>query len=177
MALEAREANLEGEGEVTMADLVRMGLRMSPDRVIVGEVRGAEVLPMLNAMSQGNDGSMCTIHADSSAGAFARIAMYAVQAPERLPLEATNILVANAVDLVVFIAHHENGGGRRRRVASIREVVGAEGPHVVSNEVFEPGPEGGAVPAAPLRPVTLDRLAATGFDPRQTASARGGWVR
>ncbi len=177
VALEAREANLEGVGEVTMADLVRMGLRMSPDRVIVGEVRGAEVLPMLNAMSQGNDGSMCTIHADSSAGAFARIAMYAVQAPERLPLEATNLLVANAVDLVVFIAQHDTTSGRRRRVvASVREVVGADGPQVVSNEVFEPGPDGTSVPAAPLRPATMARLAAAGFDPTLLGRDRG-WGR
>jgi pilus assembly protein CpaF len=86
VALEARERNVEGEGEVTLANLVRWGLRMNPDRVIVGEVRGDEVLPMLNAMSQGNDGSMCTIHANSSAGAFGKLAMYAVQAPERLGL-------------------------------------------------------------------------------------------
>src|SRR3546814_14433776 len=67
VALEAREANVEGVGTVTAASLVRMSLRMSPDRVIVGEVRGDEVIPMLNAMSQGNEGSMCTVHADSSA--------------------------------------------------------------------------------------------------------------
>jgi Flp pilus assembly CpaF family ATPase len=75
-ALEARPPNVEGEGEVTMAALVRAALRMDPDRVIVGEVRGDEVIPMLNAMSQGNDGSMCTIHANSSAGAFDKLATY-----------------------------------------------------------------------------------------------------
>ena len=73
IALEARQANVEGVGAVTAAHLVRMSLRMSPDRVIVGEVRGDEVIPMLNAMSQGNDGSMCTIHADSSAGVFRKL--------------------------------------------------------------------------------------------------------
>jgi hypothetical protein len=76
---------------------------MNADRVIVGEVLGDEILPMLNAMSQGRSGSMCTIHADSSEGVFRRIASYAVQAPERLPLEATNLLVAGAVHLVVYI--------------------------------------------------------------------------
>src|SRR5690606_26813912 len=101
VALEAREANVEGAGEVTAADLVRMSLRMNPDRVIVGEVRGDEIVPMLNAMSQGNDGSMCTIHADSSATVFNKMALYAMQAPERLPLEATCQLAAAAVDLVV----------------------------------------------------------------------------
>jgi pilus assembly protein CpaF len=103
VALEARNANAEGEGEVTMARLVRRALRMNADRVIVGEVLGDEVLPMLNAMSQGRSGSMCTIHADSSAGVFRRLASYAVQAPERLPLESTNILIAGSVHFVVFV--------------------------------------------------------------------------
>jgi pilus assembly protein CpaF len=103
VALEARPANLEGEGTVGVADLVHRALRMNADRVIVGEVLGDEILPMLNAMSQGRSGSMCTIHSDSSAGVFRRIASYAVQAPERLPLEATNLLVAGAVHFVVFL--------------------------------------------------------------------------
>ncbi len=113
VALEARPANLEGEGMVGVADLVRRALRMNADRVIVGEVLGDEILPMLNAMSQGRSGSMCTIHSDSSAGVFRRIASYAVQAPERLPLEATNLLVAGAIHFVVFldIEHPTMTGG------------------------------------------------------------------
>jgi len=103
VALEARNANAEGEGGITMARLVRRALRMNADRVIVGEVLGDEVLPMLNAMSQGRSGSMCTIHADSSSGVFRRLASYAVQAPERLPIESTNILIAGAVHFVVFV--------------------------------------------------------------------------
>jgi Flp pilus assembly CpaF family ATPase len=103
VALEARPANVEGEGLITVSDLVRRALRMNADRVIVGEVLGDEVLPMLNAMSQGRSGSMCTIHADSSAGVFRRIASYAVQAPERLPLEASNLLIAGALHLVVHL--------------------------------------------------------------------------
>jgi pilus assembly protein CpaF len=103
VALEARPANVEGEGAIGVADLVRRALRMNADRVIVGEVLGDEVLPMLNAMSQGRSGSMCTIHSDSSAGVFRRIASYAVQAPERLPLEATNLLIAGAVHFVVHL--------------------------------------------------------------------------
>jgi pilus assembly protein CpaF len=103
VALEARLANVEGEGQIAVADLVRRALRMNADRVIVGEVLGDEILPMLNAMSQGRSGSMCTIHANSSAGVFRRIASYAVQAPERLPLEATNLLIAGAVNFVVFL--------------------------------------------------------------------------
>lgn len=103
VALEARQANMEGAGHISVADLVRRALRMNADRVIVGEVLGDEVLPMLNAMSQGRSGSMCTIHADSSAGVFRRIASYAVQAPERLPLEASNLLVAGAIHFVVHL--------------------------------------------------------------------------
>jgi pilus assembly protein CpaF len=103
VALEARPANVEGEGLISVADLVRRALRMNADRVIVGEVLGDEVLPMLNAMSQGRSGSMCTIHADSSAGVFRRIASYAAQAAERLPLEATNLLIAGAVHFVVHL--------------------------------------------------------------------------
>ena len=103
VALEARPANVEGEGLISVADLVRRALRMNADRVIVGEVLGDEVLPMLNAMSQGRSGSMCTIHADSSSGVFRRIASYSVQAPERLPLDAANLLIAGAVHFVVHL--------------------------------------------------------------------------
>ena len=176
VAMEAREPNVEGTGEVSMAELVRMGLRMSPDRVIVGEVRGPEVLALLNAMSQGNDGSMCTVHADSSAGAFARLAMYAVQAPERLPLEATNLLVANSVDFVVFIAQDTPvvGQPRARYISSVREVVGADGRMVVSNEIYTPGTDRRATPAAPLRPETLTDLQAVGYD---HVPALAGWSR
>lgn len=163
VAMEAREPNVEGEGEVTLAELVRWGLRMSPDRVIVGECRGDEVLPMLNAMSQGNDGSMCTLHANSSKGAFGKLAAYAIQAKERLPLEATNLLVANALNFVVFVDQDPATG--RRVVASIREVVDADGPMVISNEVFEPGPGGLGIPAARLRDETHADLVAAGLEP------------
>ena len=171
VALEAREPNLEGEGGVTLAELVRWALRMSPDRVIVGEARGEEVLALLNAMSQGTDGSMATLHASSSKGAFSKLATYAVQAPERLPLEATNLLVANAVSFVIHLAQH----GERRFVSSVREVVDAEGPMVVSNEIFRPGPDGRAVPGAPLRADTLDQLTAVGFDPGILERPKGWW--
>jgi pilus assembly protein CpaF len=171
VALEAREPNLEGEGGVSLAELVRWALRMSPDRVIVGEARGEEVLALLNAMSQGTDGSMATLHASSSRGAFSKLATYAVQAPERLPLEATNLLVANAIHFVIYLAQD----GDRRYVASVREVVDAEGPMVVSNEIFRPGPDGRAVPGAPLRNETLDQLAAVGFDPGLLERPQGWW--
>jgi len=171
IALEAREANLEGQGGISLAELVRWALRMSPDRVIVGEARGEEVLALLNAMSQGTDGSMATLHASSSRGAFSKLATYAIQAPERLPLEATNLLVANAVHFVIHLARE----GERRVVSSIREVTGAEGPMVTSNEVFRPDKTGRAVPGAPLRNDTLDQLAAVGFDPDLLERPEGWW--
>ncbi|MGH9096239.1 MAG: CpaF family protein [Acidimicrobiales bacterium] len=110
VALEARPANVEGEGLISVADLVRRALRMNADRVIVGEVLGDGILPMLNAMSQGRSGSMCTIHANSSDGVFRRIASYAVQAPERLPLEATNLLIAGSIHFVVFLDSDADDG-------------------------------------------------------------------
>ena len=177
VALEAREENVEGEGAIDLATLVRWGLRMNPDRVIVGEVRGDEVIPMLNAMSQGNDGSMCTVHANSSLAAFGKLAMYAVQAPERLNLEATNLMVANAIDFVVYIGTAAVGGegGLRRYVSSVREVVGAEGPLVVSNEIFVPSYDKRAIPGSPLRDSTLAELAEVGFDSSVLLRPDGWW--
>jgi pilus assembly protein CpaF len=177
VALEAREENVEGEGAIDLATLVRWGLRLNPDRVIVGEVRGHEVIPMLNAMSQGNDGSMCTIHANASASAFSKLAMYAVQAPERLNLEATNLMVANAINFVVHIGMAAVGGegGMRRFVSSVREIVGAEGPLVMSNEIFIPGYDKRAVPGAPLRDSTASDLAAVGFDSSVLLRPDGWW--
>jgi pilus assembly protein CpaF len=174
VALEAREPNLEGEGAISLAELVRWALRLSPDRVIVGEARGEEVLALLNAMSQGTDGSMATLHASSSKGAFSKLATYAVQAPERLPLEATNLLVANAVHFVIYMAQDPTG---KRFVSSVREVVDADGPMVVSNEVFRPGPDGRAVPGVALRAGTLDELVEVGFDPGLFEQAGGWWDR
>jgi pilus assembly protein CpaF len=170
--LTARTANTEGAGEISLAQLVRTGLRMSPDRVIVGEVRGDEILPMLLAMSQGNDGSLCTIHASSSKETFKRFQMYAAMSSERLDAETTNLLVANAVHLVV----HLGWVAGQRAVTSIREVVDVDGPRLVSNEVYAPGPDGRAAPAYPLRDATLDRLLAAGYQPpATTAAAAAGW--
>jgi pilus assembly protein CpaF len=174
VAMQAREPNIEGEGEITQADLVRWALRMSPDRVLVGEIRGAEVIPMCNAMSQGNDGSMATLHASSSKGAFSRLATYAIQAPERLPLEATNLMVANAVD---FVVHLGTDVRNRRVVSSVREVVDADGAQISSNEIYRPGPDGGAVVGAPMRSDTLDDLVAAGLDPTVLRGDAAGWQR
>jgi Flp pilus assembly CpaF family ATPase len=172
VAFHAREANIEGEGEVSQAEQVRWGLRMGPDRVIVGEVRGEEVVPMLNAMSQGNDGSMCTVHASSSRGVFTKLATYAIQSPERLPVEATATLVASAVHFVVHLAWARDG---RRVVSSVREVVDAEGAQVSSNEVWRPGPDRRALPGAPVRAETMDELVAAGLDPALLDRLDGWW--
>jgi pilus assembly protein CpaF len=178
VALEAREANTEGLGAISMAELVRRGLRMDPDRVIVGEVLGDEILSLLNAMSQGNDGSLCTIHANSSEGVFRRIASYAVQSPERLDVVATNMLVAGAINFVVFIdSRYEvrrDGRSRRRFVASVREVVDADDRLVISNEVFRPGADGRAVPGSPIR--CIDELVAAGFDEAYLDRPKGWWA-
>ncbi|NIL64929.1 Flp pilus assembly complex ATPase component TadA, partial [Salinispora arenicola] len=168
--LQSREANVEGEGAIDMSMLFRSGLRMSPDRVIVGEIRGHEVIPMLNAMTQGNDGSLGTIHASSSAGAFKKLVLYAAQAPERLDPATTNLLVAEAVHLVVHLGFAEHGGGRV--VTSVREVVDADGLTVASNEVFRPGPHGRAIPGAPPSTALLSALAGHGFDPALLDDAR-----
>ncbi|MFJ5680822.1 CpaF family protein [Streptomyces sp. NPDC093097] len=163
VAMQAREPNIEGHGGIDQAELVRWGLRMSPDRVIVGEIRGAEVIPMCNAMSQGNDGSLSTIHASTSRGVFTKLASYAAQAPERLSLEATNLMVASAVHFVVHLGWDASG---RRVIDSVREVVDADGAQIVSNEVYRPGRDGRAVPAAPLRAETVNDLMAAGLEPQ-----------
>jgi Flp pilus assembly CpaF family ATPase len=163
VALQARQPNVEGEGEVSLAELVRWARRMSPDRVIVGEARGPEVVPMLNAMSQGNDGSMTTLHASSSRVGFTKLAAYAAQAAERLPLEASALLIAGAVHFMLHLAYATDG---KRVVSSVREVVDADGPQVVSNEIYHPGPDRRAVRSAvPVRADTLDALIAAGYDP------------
>jgi pilus assembly protein CpaF len=170
VAFEERLPNMEGQGAISMAELVRRSLRMNPSRVIVGEVLGDEIVTMLNAMSQGNDGSLSTIHANSSLEVFNRISTYAIQAAERLPVEATHMLIAGAIDFVVFIEkrnEYARGGRLRRFISSIREVTGIDG-RVLSSEVFSPGPDGRAVPHAPVS--CMAELAEHGYDP-----ARGRW--
>lgn len=166
VAMEERLTNSEGVGGVTMAELVRRSLRMNPSRVVVGEVLGDEIVTMLNAMSQGNDGSLSTIHANSSMEVFNRISTYALQAEENLPVEATHMLIAGSINFVVFMRkrnEYASGGGLERVVESIREVTGIDG-RVLSSEVFAPGPDGRAVAHAPVS--CLDDLVATGYAPQ-----------
>ncbi len=156
--LQARPANIEGRGAITLLDLTRMALRMDPDRVVVGEVRGAEALALVMAMSQGNDGSMATIHADSSRSVLPKLAAYAALAGTGLPTETVNQLLAGAVHFVVHVEHHRDG----RRVTSVREVAGADGMQIATNEVWALGADGQAHPAYPLRDVTASLMAEHG---------------
>jgi len=149
--LQSRPPNIEGRGEVSMLDLTRIALRMDPDRVVVGEVRGSEAFPMLLAMSQGNNGSMCTMHADSAAAALPKLAAYVAMAGTGLPVETVNQLMSSAVHLVMHVEMLE----RVRRVAEVREVVGTRGSMIVSTPIFRPGDDGRAVPGdAPTAAMT-----------------------
>lgn len=131
-ALQARSANSEGLGEVSMSDLARMALRMDPDRVVVGEVRGAEAFPMLLAMSQGNNGSMCTLHADSPRSIFPKLLAYVSMAQTGVPTESINLLIASSIHFVVHVQVHENV----RVVTAIHEVVQSDGLGISTNEIL-----------------------------------------
>lgn len=175
VTLESREPNLEGQGAIPAEQLVRMALRMDPDRVFVGEVRGAEFLPMLMAMSQGRDGSMGTIHSDTAHGVFERLQMYALLPPNHLDTEATARLAANALDLVVHLGKRSDGaeGNEQRFVTGMLEVREAAGADVVTNEVARPDPRTGrAVPTGAVHAQTRERLEAAGLDP---AVLTGRW--
>ncbi|MGW6054446.1 CpaF family protein [Streptomyces sp. NPDC055189] len=173
VALQAREARAGGQGAVSQSDLVRWALQMAPDRVIVGEVRGPEVIPLCNAMSQGSDGSMASVNTSTSRGAFTRFAAYAVQGAERMPPEATNLLVASALDFVVHLERSRDEPAQRV-VSSVREVIGADGRQIISNEVYRPGPGLRAEPGMPLRSQTLGALTAEGLE---THHGGPGWPR
>ncbi len=157
-SLQSRPANIEGQGEITLADLTKMALRMDPDRVIVGEVRGAEAFPMLMAMSQGNNGSMCTLHADSTRSVFPKLAAYMSMSSTALPIETTNLLIASSVH---FVVHIEVVRGQRR-VSSIREVVDSDGLTIMSNEVVR-NLNGTVGIGYPLREETRELFEECGF--------------
>ena len=167
-ALQSRSANIEGQGEITLADLTRMALRMDPDRVIVGEVRGAEAFPMLMAMSQGNNGSMCTMHADGARTVFPKLAAYVSMASTGLPVETINVLVASALHFVIFVESHDG----RRQVSSICEVVDIDGNNIISNEVMNRSGRGVTRWPFPFRSSTREMLEDHGFRPNQLAVVR-----
>jgi len=166
VALEERLPNVEGVGEVTLAQLVRDSLRMRPDRVIVGEVLGDEVITMLNAMMQGNDGSLSTIHANSSADVIAKVQTYALQAKERLPFDATNGLFAGAVDFVIFVRRVPTPeGGQRRLIESVREVAGRDESGVKTNEVWGHNEFGEVARKASVQIACVADLIQAGWNP------------
>ncbi len=131
--LESRPANVEGKGEVTIRDLVKNSLRMRPDRIIVGECRGGEALDMLQAMNTGHDGSLSTIHANTTRDALARLETLVLMAGMDLPLKAIREQVCSAIDVIIQITRLRDGS---RRVTSITEVNGMEGQTITMQEVF-----------------------------------------
>jgi pilus assembly protein CpaF len=134
LRLEARPKNIEGEGEVAIRELVRNSLRMRPDRIIVGEVRGAEALDMLQAMNTGHDGSLCTVHANSPRDALSRIETMVLMAGYDLPIRAIRQQVASALDLIVHLERVEDGS---RRVTAITEVQRMESDVVTLQDIYE----------------------------------------
>lgn len=131
--LESRPSNIEGKGEVSIRDLVRNSLRMRPDRIVVGEVRGGESLDMLQAMNTGHDGSISTVHANSPRDAVARLETLVLMAGMDLPLRAIREQIASAVNLIVHISRLRDGS---RRVTHVTEVQGMEGDIVTLQDAF-----------------------------------------
>jgi pilus assembly protein CpaF len=134
LRLEARPKNIEGEGEIPIRELVRNSLRMRPDRIIVGEVRGSEALDMLQAMNTGHDGSLCTVHANTPRDALSRIETMVLMAGYDLPVKAIRQQVASALDLIVHLERLEDGS---RRVTAITEVQRMESDVITLQDIFE----------------------------------------
>ena len=134
LRLEARPKNIEGEGEIAIRELVRNSLRMRPDRIIVGEVRGAEALDMLQAMNTGHDGSLCTVHANTPRDALARIETMVLMAGFDLPVRAIRQQVASALDLVIHLERLDDGS---RRITAITEVQRMESEVITLQDIFE----------------------------------------
>lgn len=166
--LETRPANLEGQGEITMRNLVKNALRMRPDRIICGEVRGPEAMDMLQAMNTGHDGSMCTLHANSPREAITRIENMVGMAAS-LPAKAIRTQIVGAVHLILQVSRMRDGV---RRVTHVTEVVGMEGEVVIMQDLFTyeyqgEGRDGllvGAFTPAPVRPYFIKRAAYFGLD-------------
>ncbi len=164
--LETRPPNIEGKGAVTQRDLVINALRMRPDRIIIGEVRGAEALDMLQAMNTGHDGSLTTIHANSPRDALYRLDTMVAMASLQLPERAVRQQIASAVDLIVQISRLSDG---TRRVTAISEITGME------NDVIT---HAGHLPVrAHRRLVERDRCWAASAPPASGRAARSAWRR
>ena len=169
LPLETRPANLEGNGAISIRDLVVNALRMRPDRIILGEIRGAECFDMLAAMNTGHDGSMCTLHSNSPREALARMENMVMMSDIKVPKEAISRQIADSVDLIVQVKRLRDGS---RRVTNITEVIGMEGAVIVTQELFKfeyldesaDGKIHGEYRAMGLRPYTLDKAKQFGFD-------------
>lgn len=168
VTLETRPANIEGEGEISMRDLVRNALRMRPDRIIVGEVRTGEALDMLQAMNTGHDGSMTTAHANSARDLLSRLETMVLMSGMELPLRAIRSQIASAVDIVVQIARMRDGS---RKIINISEITGMEGDIITMQDLFrfeQQGIDGdgrlrGEFVTTGLRPMCSEKLELNGI--------------
>lgn len=169
LPLETRPANLEGQGEITIRDLVKNALRMRPDRIILGEIRGSECFDLLAAMNTGHDGSMATLHSNSPRECLARMENMVMMSDIKVPKEAISRQIADSVDLIVQVKRLRDGS---RRVTNVTEVIGMEGPVIVTQELFKfeyldesaDGKILGEYRAMGLRPYTLEKARQYGFD-------------
>ena len=134
LPLETRPPNLEGQGAITIGDLVKNALRMRPDRIILGEIRGAECFDLLAAMNTGHDGSMCTLHANSPRECLGRMENMILMGDIKIPKEAISRQIAESVDLIVQVKRLRDGS---RRTTNITEVIGMEGDVIVTQELFK----------------------------------------
>ncbi len=168
VSLEARPASLEGRGEVTQRDLVRNSLRMRPDRILVGEVRGSEAFDMLQAMNTGHEGSLSTVHANSPRDALARIENMILMAGLDLPMRAIREQIASAIHVVIQIARLPDG---TRRVVAVAEITGMEGEIVTMQDLFHFQQRGvdsdgsvvGAFQSTGLRPTFSEKFELAGI--------------
>jgi len=176
--METRPLSLEGKGEVTQRDLVRNALRMRPDRIIIGEVRGGEAFDMLQAMNTGHDGSMSTIHANTTRDALARIENMVQMGAMGLPSQAIRTQIVSSVDLIIQVERHRDGG---RRITQVTEVSGIEGDVILTNDIFHldllgEGQDGGLLSkyrVSRLPPRFQERLVYFGLDHAWTAGLAG----
>jgi pilus assembly protein CpaF len=167
--LETRQVNVEGRGQITQRDLVRNSLRMRPDRIVVGEVRGAEALDMLQAMNTGHDGSLTTIHANSSRDALSRVETMVAMTGITFPLSALRNQIASAIDVIIHMERQEDGC---RRIISVQEISGLEADTIVMSEIFnfsrsgvdEKGNVIGKFSATGIVPEFYDRIRKRGIE-------------
>ncbi len=168
--LESRPPNIEGRGEVTIRDLVRNALRMRPDRIVVGEVRGGEALDMLQAMNTGHDGSICTVHSNTPRDALSRLETMVLMAGVDLPMRAVREQIAAAIQLIVHQARMPDGS---RKITHVTEVVGMEGDTIITQDVFlfdfragrdDSGRVLGQLRPTGIRPALCDRLLDQGIE-------------